>query len=79
MSHRYYRITSDHCVFTKRFSDDDFIILLLYVDEMLIIGYDFNKIDTLKRELKNSFIMKDLGTTKYILGKNSPNKNNKKL
>ena len=25
---------TDHCVFTRKFSDDDFIILLMYVDDM---------------------------------------------
>ena len=35
---------------------------------MLLIGHDFRKIDKLKRELNNSFAMKDLGSTKQILG-----------
>jgi len=30
------KTTSDHCVFVRKFSDDDFIILLLYVDDILI-------------------------------------------
>ena len=68
MSHRYKRTTSDHCVFTRKFFDGDFIILLLYVDDMLIIGHDSNKIDRLKRELSKSFAMKDLGSAKQILG-----------
>ena len=58
-----YNITTfDHCVFTRNFSDDDFIILLLYVDDMLIICYDSSKIDRLNRELSKSFAMKDLGS-----------------
>ena len=52
----------------KRFSDGDFIVLLLYVDDMLIIGHDTNKIDKLKGELSRSFAMKDLGHAKQILG-----------
>ena len=36
--HKYQRTKSDHCVFFKRFVEGDFIILLLYVDDMLIIG-----------------------------------------
>ena len=31
----YKRSSSDHCAYIKRFSGDDFIILLLYVDDML--------------------------------------------
>ena len=64
MSHGYNRTTSNHCVFTRKFSDDDFIILLLYVDEILIISHDSSKIDMLKREFSKSFSMKDLGLTK---------------
>ena len=64
MSHGYNKTTSDHCVFTRKFSDDDFIILLLYVDDMLIISHDSSKIDRLKRELSKSFAMKDLGSGK---------------
>ena len=56
-----------HCVFMKKFGDNDFIILLLYVNDMLIIGQDASKIDNLKRELSNSFAMKDLGLAKQIL------------
>ena len=68
MSQGYDRTTSDHCVFMKKFSDDDFIILLLYVDDMLIVGHDVGKIEKLKRELSKSFAMKDLGSVKQILG-----------
>ena len=61
MSHGYNKTTFDHCVFTIKFSDDDFIILLLYVDDMLIIGHDSNKIDRLKRELSKVFCHERLG------------------
>ena len=64
MRHGYNRTSSDHCVLTRKFSDDDFIILLLYVDDMLIIGHDSSKIDRLKRELRKYFSMKDLGSAK---------------
>ena len=58
----------DHCVFIQKFSDNDFIILLLYVDDMLIVGKNTSKIDELKKELCQSFSMKDLGHAKQILG-----------
>ena len=38
MSLGYNRLSSDHCADYKRFEDDDFIILLLYVDDMLVAG-----------------------------------------
>ena len=80
MSHGYNRTTSDHCVFTRKLFDNDFIIILLYIDDMLIIGHDFSNIDRLKRELNKSFSLKDFGSTKQLLGmKISFNRKNKKL
>ena len=35
---------------------------------MLIIGHDSSNIDRLKRALSKSYAMKDLGSTKQILG-----------
>jgi len=46
--HGYGKITANHCVLAKNFSDGDFIILLLYVDDMLIVGHDTKKIQSLK-------------------------------
>ena len=63
----YKKTTYDHCVFIKSFFDDDFIILLLYVDDMLIVGKDVSKINRLKKQLGESFAMKDLGVGKQIL------------
>ena len=80
MSHGYNRTSYDHYVFTRKFSDDDFIILLLYVDDMLIIGHNSSKIDRLKRELNKSFAMKDLRLVKQILSmKISRDRKNRKL
>ena len=80
MSHGYNRTTFDNYVFTRKFFDDDFIILLLYVDDMLIIGHDYNKINRLKKELSKSFALKDLGLVKQILGmKISRDRKNRKL
>ncbi|KAJ0797294.1 putative RNA-directed DNA polymerase [Helianthus annuus] len=64
----YRKTISDHCVFFQRFGDDDFIVLLLYVDDMLIVGKNAERIVQLKKELSKSFSMKDLGPAKQILG-----------
>ncbi|WKA06698.1 hypothetical protein VitviT2T_024587 [Vitis vinifera] len=64
----YRKTTSDHCVFVQKFSDDDFVILLLYVDDILIVGRNVSRIDNLKKQLSKSFAMKDLGPVKRILG-----------
>lgn len=66
--HGYKKTTCDHCVFVQKFSHDDFIILLLYVDDMLIVGQNASRIDRLKQELSKSFDMKDLGPARKILG-----------
>ena len=52
----------------QKFSDDDFGILLLYVDDILIVGRNVSRIDKLKKQLSRSFSMKDLGPTKKIHG-----------
>ncbi|CAL1369479.1 unnamed protein product [Linum trigynum] len=54
----YARTTSDHCVFVKYFAENDFIILLLYVDDMLIVGRNVGEIDRLKKDLSKSFAMR---------------------
>ena len=47
----YHKMQADHCVFVKKFQGDDFLILLLYVDDMLIVGRDQAKIRMLKKTL----------------------------
>ena len=68
MSREYKRTFADPCVYVQRFHDDKFIILLLYVDDMLIVGEDAYMIQKLKMELSKTFDMKDLGSAKRILG-----------
>jgi len=40
MDHKYDETSSDHCVFVKKFFNGKYIILFLYVDDMLIVGHD---------------------------------------
>ncbi|KAL4573531.1 hypothetical protein LXL04_020341 [Taraxacum kok-saghyz] len=65
----YNRCEMDHCCYHKKF-DSSYIILLLYVDDMLIAGSDIQKIYKLKKQLSREFEMKDLGAAKQILGMN---------
>ena len=45
----YNRLSSDHCTYYKRFEeDDDIIILLLYVDDMLVINPNKDRVQELK-------------------------------
>ena len=63
----YNRFEMDHCCYQKHF-DSSYIILLLYVDDMLIAGSDIQEINKLKKQLSREFEMKDLGAAKQILG-----------
>jgi hypothetical protein len=64
----YSRCHSDHCVYFKKLQNESYIIFLLYVDDMLVAGSNMQNINVLKKKLANSFVMKDLGATKKILG-----------
>ena len=68
MSQEYTRTFTDPCVYVRRFPDDKFIILLLYVDDILIVGQNADMIQKLKMELSKTFDMKDLSSAKCILG-----------
>ena len=56
----------DKCVYTKTVRNAC-IIVLLYVDDMLILGTNIEIIKSTKRVLSNSFDMKDLGVADVIL------------
>jgi len=64
----YTRCHFDNCVYLKRKNDGSYIILLLYVNDMLVAGSNMQEINVLKRKLANSFEMKDLGAAKQIFG-----------
>ena len=57
LEHGFNKTHADRCVFVKRYDEGDFLILLLYVDDMLMVGQDTRKIGSLK---------KDLGPAKHI-------------
>ena len=57
------RCEVDHCCYVKSF-DNSYIILLLYVDDMLIVGFSIEEINNLKKKLSKQFAMKDLGAAK---------------
>ena len=52
----------------KKFSGISIVFLILYVDDILLIGNDIPMLEAVKDSLKNSFAMKDLGEAAYILG-----------
>ena len=60
------RCETDHYCYVKSF-DNSYIILLLYVNDMLIAESSIEKINNLKKQLSKQFAMKDLGAAKQIL------------
>ena len=60
------RCETDHCCYVKSI-DNSYIILLLYVDDMLIAGSSIEEINNLKKQLSKQFAIKDLGVAKQIL------------
>ena len=47
-------MSSDHCVYFKRIENDNYIIMLLYVDDMFVPGSNMQDINVLKNKLANS-------------------------
>ena len=57
----------DKYVYVKN-TKNDYVILCLYVDDMLIVGSDDDIIKSTKRMLNSSFDMKDMRLADMILG-----------
>ena len=55
------------CVY-KKVSGSAVVFLVLYVDDILLIGNDIPTLQNVKSWLRNCFSMKDLGEAAYILG-----------
>ena len=55
------------CIY-KKVSGSSVAFLILYVDDILLIGNDIEFLDSIKGYLNKSFSVKDLGEAAYILG-----------
>ena len=60
---RYHQSNADHTLFLKRRGKLP-TCLIIYMDDMIIIGIDIEEIKVLKRKLFKEFEMKDLGRLK---------------
>jgi hypothetical protein len=49
-------------------TDHGIIVIIIYVDELIIIGDSDVNVFDLKKLLKQKFEMKDLGKLRYFLG-----------
>ena len=63
----YHRCEYDNCFYLKMLHDNSFILLLLYVDDMLIAYKNMLKIEESKSQLRKEFDMKDLEATTKML------------
>ncbi|KAL6335699.1 hypothetical protein AAG906_032893 [Vitis piasezkii] len=59
--------TVDQCIYLK-FSGSKFIILVLYVDDILLASSDVGLLHETKRFLSSKFDMKDLSNASFVLG-----------
>lgn len=68
ITHDYNRSKYDSCVYYKTLPSENFIYLLLYIDDMLLAYKQREELKWLKDELSSEFEMKDLGPATKILG-----------
>lgn len=61
------RNPKEPCVY-KKLSGSTIVFLVLYVDDILLIGNDVPMLESIKSSLSRVFSMKDLGEATYILG-----------
>jgi hypothetical protein len=52
----------------KKMSGSSVSFLVLYVDDILLIGNDVQMLNSVKEYLNNNFSMKDMGEATYVLG-----------
>ena len=62
------RDTGDVCVFIRRSTGGEVQILVVYVDDLTMMGNSLELINQTKEALKGSFKLKDLGELKLYLG-----------
>jgi hypothetical protein len=67
LSHKFVHCKSDQNVYMLR-TDDSLLLLVLYVDDLLIIGCSTSAIVVFKRILHDRFLMMDMGPLHLFLG-----------
>nr|GEY56752.1 uncharacterized mitochondrial protein AtMg00810-like [Tanacetum cinerariifolium] len=67
MSFGYKQSKANYSLFTKK-NAEGFIVVLVYIDDLMITGNDTEQVKTLKKQLSSQFHLKDLGDLHYFLG-----------
>lgn len=68
------RLDANHCTYFYDYDGESFCILLLYVDNMMVVGNSKSWISNQKIQLAGKFEMKDLGAVNQILAMKVPRK-----
>ena len=68
MNLEYNKLNSNYYAYYKKFEDNDFIILLLCMDNMLVAAPNKDRVQELKAQLAKEFEMKELGPANKLLG-----------
>ena len=61
-SHGYSQGQTDHTLFVKHSSNKRVTVPIVYVDDIILTGDDFNEMEEIKRLMAMDFEIKDLGT-----------------
>jgi len=67
LAEEYRQSTADYSLFTLQHGGD-FTALLVYVDDIILVGTSLVEFQRIKNILDNQFKIKDLGILKYFLG-----------
>jgi hypothetical protein len=59
---------ADHTLFTKFSQDGKIAVLIVYVDDIVLTGNDYDEMGRVKEKLAIDFEIKDLGSMRYFLG-----------
>jgi hypothetical protein len=66
-SHKFLHCKSDPNIYMLR-TTDSLLLLVLYVDDLMIIGCSTSMIVAIKKILHDKFLMKDMGPLHFFLG-----------
>ena len=64
----YCQSQGDHTLFIRHSEKGRIIALIVYVDDIVVTGDDWEEMEKLKKKLANEFKIKDLERLKYFLG-----------
>ena len=64
----YFQSQADNTLFVKHSEDKKITILIVYVDDIIVTGDNFEEIKRIKQMMAKEFEVKELGALKYFLG-----------